>query len=220
MRRPDGKGILERARRAAMLAVAALALAACGDGTGGDDDDGSETGELVFLRLDDGAPPLVTTTASFWAKRGDNRELRMYHRARLGDTDSTEFLRFEVDNESLLERPDGTRFAEGDSILITVTVIDLANLIVDFQPSGLRFDPDEPAELEFDFEETDDDLDDDGDVDDDDSSREAVLSIWRRESASQPWVRLSSNVRVELDEIEADILGFTNYAIAYRRVQQ
>ena len=102
-------------------------------------------------------------------------------------------------------------------MLITVSVIDLANLIVDFQPSGLRFRADEPARLKFKFAETDDDLDEDGDVDAEDQLHETELAIWKRESVGDPWVRLSSNLEVELDQIEADILGFTNYAIAYRR---
>lgn len=217
MRRPDLFHWMRRARRAAFVAVAALALAACGDSTGNDDGEVVETSELGFLRLDASAPPLAVTTKSFWAVKGRDTRVRLYHEP-VGD-DSTEFLRFEVDDDALWERPNGTRFATGDSVLITVTVVDLANLIVDFQPAGLRFNPDEPAELKFKFSETDDDIDDDGDVDGEDLSTEQVLAIWRRESAAEPWVQLSSIVEVELDEIEAEILGFTNYAIAYRKAQ-
>jgi hypothetical protein len=200
-----------------LLGALVLALGAgCSDSTGNDQEQ-TTVDELQFLRLDAAAPPLAATTASFWARKGTDRELRLYHRARLGEEDSTEFLRFRVDDESLDRRPDGSVIAFGDSVLITVTVIDLANLVVAFEPSGLRFDPDEPAELKFKFNETDDDLDEDGDVDDDDLSRETELAIWRQEFAGAPWVRLSSRIEIELDEIEADILGFTNYAIAYRR---
>ena len=218
MRRPDQITHPHRLTRAAIALLAALALAACSDSTGGDDDgEIVETSELGFLRLAEEAPPFPVTTKSFWAKRGTDREVRLYHEPVGGD--STEFLRFRVRDDALWARPNGTRFAHGDSVLITVTVVDLANLIVDFQPAGLRFNPGEPAELKFKFSEADDDIDDDGDVDADDLSREQALAIWRRESPAQPWVQLSSVVEVELDEIEADILGFTNYAIAYRRPQ-
>ena len=215
MRRPDPITHVRRLLRGALALLTAATLAACSDSTGNDEEEVVETSELGFLRLAEEAPPFPVTTKSFWAKRGSDREVRLYH-ARVGD-DSTEFLRFRVREDALWERPNGTRFAVGDSVLITVTVVDLANLVVDFQPSGLRFNASEPAELKFEFSEADEDIDDDGDVDESDWGIEQTLSIWRRESPSQPWVELSSVVEVELDEIEAEILGFTNYAIAYRR---
>lgn len=220
MRRPDFHIHLHRARRAALAALAACALAACSDGTGNDDDgEVVETTELQFLSPAANAPPLVATTASFYAKKGEDRRLRMYYRPRPTETDSTEFLRFEVKAQSLLRRPDGSSIAAGDSVLITVTVVDLSRFIVDFQPSGLRFDPDEPARLKLEFDEADDDIDDDGDIDGDDDLRKTELSLWRRETAAQPWVKLASQVEVDLEQLEADILGFTNYAIAYRKAQ-
>ena len=204
-----------RVARRLLGALALAAAAGCGDstGTGG----GAPTDDLQFLRLDASAPPLAATTATLLATKGQDAELRLFHRARTGEQDSTEFLRFRLDDESLLRYPDGSLIDVGEQVLITVTVIDLANLVVQFEPSGLLFNPAEPAELKFKFNETDDDLDEDGDVDDDDLSHESSLAIWRQEFAGAPWVRLSSLIEVELDEISADLLGFTNYAIAYRR---
>lgn len=215
MRRPETTKHTRRPLRGVLTLLACVALAACGDSTGNDEEQIVETGELGFLRLAEDAPPFPVVTKSFVAVKGQDREVRLYH-APVGD-DSTEFLRFRVRDDALFARPDGSRFANGESVTITVTVVDLANLIVDFQPAGLRFNPSEPAELKFKFSEADDDLDDDGDVDGSDESIEQVLAIWRRESPAEPWVQLSSVVEVELDEIEADITGFTNYAIAYRR---
>jgi hypothetical protein len=215
MRRPDPTIHARRLLRGAIALLAAATLAACSDSTGNDDEEVVETSELGFLRLAEDAPPFPVITKTFVAVKGQDRELRLYH-SPVGD-DSTEFLRFRVRDDALWERPDGSRFANGESVTITVTVVDLANLIVDFQPAGLRFNPSEPAELKFEFSEADDDIDDDGDVDGSDESIEQVLAIWRRESPTQPWVQLSSVVEVELDEIEAEIHGFTNYAIAYRR---
>ena len=176
---------------------------------------GKQTDELRFLRLDPTAPPLASQTASFYAKVGEDREVRMFFRPRPLETDSSEFLRFRVDAGSLSRRPDGSAFASGDSILITITMIDLSRLILDFQPSGLRFNSLRPAELKIRYEEADHDFDDDGDEDDRDIELEGTFNVWRRENPGQPWFPLGSIRHLELDEVEADILGFTNHALAY-----
>lgn len=196
------------------LAVSAGLLACGNDGTGPGDDVKSDA-ELNVVRTSPSAPPLVATTASFYALKGENREVRLYYRPAFGSLDSTEFLRFKVPDESLDRRPDGSAIAVGDSVLITVTVLDASKLIVDFQPAGLRFSAAKPAELKLGFGEADDDLDDDGDIDNDDVAAESRLAIWRRETIAEPWVRLSSVLSVSTDEVEAAITGFTNYAIAY-----
>ncbi len=196
-----------------LVAVGPLSLA-CNEATG---PDGLSTDELAFLQLPPGAPPLVVQTASFWARTDDNREVRMSFRPRPGESDSSEFLRFRVDEGSLARRPNGSAFAAVDSILITVTVVDLQRLIVDFQPSGLRFSQSRPARLKIEYENADHDFDDDGDVDPDDEVLEQRFSIWRQETGGAPWFELGTVRREELDEIEGDIFGFTNHALAYRR---
>jgi len=173
------------------------------------------TSALTFVPLGRNTPALRDTAASFWARVGDNREVRLYYLSRTGRTDSTEYLRFRVRNRSLLRRPDGSAFGPNDSLRITVRVVDLASLTVEFSPAGLRFDPNEPAELKLSFREKGGDLNDDGRTDAADAAVLARLGLWRREAASAPWVKLSSRTKVETDEIEADIIGFTSYAIAY-----
>ena len=205
---------MTRPRTLFTLAVSAGLLACGNDGTGPGDDVKTDA-ELTVLRTAASAPPLVATTASFYALKGENREVRLYYRPAPGSLDSTEFLRFKVPDESLDRRPDGSVIAVGDSVLITVTVLDAAKLIVDFQPAGLRFAASKPAELKLSFAEADGDLDDDGDIDGDDVAAESRLAIWRRETIADPWVRLSSVLSVSRDEVEATITGFTNYAIAY-----
>lgn len=205
---------MTRARTLLTLAVSAGLLACGNDGTGPRDNVKTDA-ELNVVRASPSAPPLVATTASFYALKGENREVRLYYRPAPGSLDSTEFLRFKVPDESLDRRPDGSMIAVGDSILITVAVLDVSKLLVDFQPAGLRFAAIKPAELKLSFGEADDDLDDDGDIDGDDVAAEARLAIWRRETIADPWVRLSSVLNVSSDEVEAAITGFTNYAIAY-----
>lgn len=200
-------------RRLTVL-LAAAALAACDDSTGARVVQRPEA-ELAFLRPAADAPPLAQIAATFWAVRGEDREVRLSYRPRQGETDSTDFLRFRVRDETLLELPGGLPIALGDSVLITVTVIDPARLIVEFQPAGLLFSSAEPAELELRYPEADHDFDDDGDVDDDDDRIEQQLRIWRQESIGDPWVQLSGSIRADIDEVKADLTGFTRYAIAY-----
>lgn len=161
------------------------------------------------------APEIANPVVTFWAVRGESREAYMYYRSRPGRADSVDFVRFRVPQQALLTRPTGEAFAEGDSVQITITLVDPARLIVRFEPSGLRFDPAHPADLKFSFLETDDDLDDDGVVDGDDAMIQTLLTVWRRETASAPWLRQASRLSIGTHEIETDVLGFTDYIIAW-----
>src|SRR5690349_6026413 len=138
------------------LGLTLLAGAACGgDGTG----PGTvikPTADLHFLRLSASAPALQATVVSFYAKKGSDREVRVKF------ANGEDYLRFRVASNSLLTRPGGGAFANGDSILITVTITDPAKLVADFQPAGLKFDPANPARLQFEFGECDKDLNGDG----------------------------------------------------------
>jgi hypothetical protein len=161
------------------------------------------------------APAIANPVVTFWAKKGESREAFMYYQSRPGRADSTVFVRFRVSQQALLTRPTGQAFADGDSVLITITLVDPAKLIVRFEPSGLRFDPAHPADLKFNFLETDDDLDDDGTVDGDDALLQNLLTVWRRETATAPWMRQTSLLTIATHEIETDILGFTDYVVAW-----
>lgn len=161
------------------------------------------------------APAIANPVVTFWAVKGEFREANMYYRSRPGRADSVEFVRFRVPQQALLTRPGGAAFADGDSVQITITLVDPARLIVRFEPSGLLFDPAHPADLKFSFHETDDDLDDDGSVDGDDALFRTLLTVWRRETPSAPWLRQSGQLSIATDEIETDVLGFTDYIIAW-----
>ena len=198
-----------------------LFTAAAGLGISGCDDDATGPlavdqrveGELTFIRFDAGVSGALPTQASFWAVRGEERELEMRSAPTPDDDDGEKFLELEIDEETLLRRPDGTAFAEGDSILITVTLDPTGRFLFDFQPSGLVFNPDEPAELKIRYVLADDDYDDDGDVDADDLAFEDLLSIWQRENPGDPFVRLQT-FEIDDDELEADLNGFTGFALA------
>ena len=196
-------------RMLAALGVSALVLG-CDDPT-----QPVQTFTPNFLVAAPDAPAIANPVLSFWAVKGQEYEEFIWYQKRPDRADSTDLVRFRLDQLSLLTRPDGTPIAMGDSILITITVVDAQRMILDMQPSGLRFSSADPAELKISFLEADDDINQDGTVNASDTALVSQLAIWRRETATAPWVKLSSAVEVELDEVEADLLGFTGYAIAY-----
>lgn len=203
-----------RARRA-LLAALALPFAACGDDPV--PPKVVETGDLAVILQDDAAPPLDAVVKSFYAKRGEDREVRLYYALRPGQTEQEEFLRLRVRDGSLLALPGGAPIAVGDSVLITVRVPDPSKFLVELEPAGLRFALAEPAELKWKLGESDDsyDSDDDG-IHVDDLPALADFGVWRQETSGAPWARLVSRIEVELDEIEVGLIGFSNYAVAYR----
>lgn len=173
------------------------------------------SGDPTFLTASPTAPTIANPVIAFWAKKGVDQTVRMFYHARLGHNDSTTFMLFRVRAKSLVTRPDGTPIANGDSVLITATLIDPVQLKVDFQPSGLRFATSDPAVLKFNFGETVRDLNGDGVVNALDLAIQRTFRIWRRESLLDPWSPLPSVVVDELNEVDANIGGFTGYAAAY-----
>ena len=198
---------------AVAAALASGAAIGCSD-SNGPNDGTRPPSELTVLRLSPSSPPLFNPEQSFWAVRGEDRETRIFFQNETGGA-GEEYLRLRVDAPSLLAYPDGTPFAIDDSVLITVRVVDPAQLLFELEPSGLRFSPAVPAELKIHYDQADDDLDDDGDVDQDDDALELTLAIWRQETPADPFVRIGSAVVEDLEEVEAELQGFSRYALAY-----
>jgi hypothetical protein len=187
-----------------LLALSA-ALAACGDTSGGDP--GVRPGdELVFLRAAAGAPPLATIDTSFVAVAGQDREIRIRYAG------GEEGLRFELDDESLYARPDGTRFRDGDTVTIRIRQVDAGAFNFEFQPAGLRFSDDDPAELRVSYRFADRDFNGDGRVDGRDDDFD--FGWWRQESPGRPWERIGTARLHDLEEVRAELEGFTRYALA------
>jgi len=189
--------------------VAVLLLAACSADSTGPSTIQKPASDLHFLRLAATAPALQATTVSFYAKKGEDREVRVKF------VNGEDYLRFRVFGNSLAQRPDGSSFAQGDSILITVTVTDPTKLAADFQPAGLKFSSSAPARLQFEFGECKGDINGDGTANTTDLALIPLISTWRQETANAPWFKVSSSVEVEINEVQADITGFTGYALAY-----
>jgi hypothetical protein len=172
-------------------------------------------GQLHFVQQDPLAPPLVATRDSFWVKVGDGRELKLYYQGATPSDTGEEFLHFEVPGDGLYRRPDGSLFAPGDSILITVTVADLARFVFGFEPAGLQFRSEHPARLKVRYLLAEQDFDSDGDEDEVDIEIEQQLDLWHQSTPGGTW-RLVGGVRFsDLDEINANILSFSQYAVAW-----
>lgn len=189
----------------------AMAFVGCSDSTG-PEPSRVET-ELQFVRFR-ATPPVETLQASFWAKRGQGRELEIRYLPDKPGEDGEEFLEFRVPGDGLLRRPDGTLFGPGDSIRITVTLSADGRFLFDFQPSGLQFDPEHPARLKVTYRQIEDDLDGDGDVDGDDEDLEARLRVWKQERPGERWFPVGTLRIEDFDEIEGEITSFTGFCIA------
>jgi hypothetical protein len=168
-----------------------------------------------FLAADSSGPQIANPVVQFWATKGEDRTGTMYYHRASGGRDSIPLFALRVRPRSLLRRPDGSAIASGDSVLITLTLVDPVRLIVDCQPAGLRFDPKDPARLRMSFEFTDDDVNDDGVVNATDSTLTRTFAIWRHESEASPWQRQLSSLSLSNHEVETDVGGFTGYAIAW-----
>ena len=192
------------------LSAASAVLLACSDNTGPET---RPAADLNIVLQDTLAPPLDSMVARLWAKVGDGRELRIDYQPSLDSAE--EFLRFEVPGDALLKKPDGSAFQAGDSILITVTVVDPTRFLFRFEPSGLQFNPEHPAQLKIHYLESNHDFNDDGGVDTEDDAIEHLLDLWRREGTTSPWFRVGSVKFEEVDELDANILSFSEYALAW-----
>jgi hypothetical protein len=195
------------------LILALFAVGACSDSTSPSDTTRNPT-ELNIVRLASGSPQLFNPVDSFYAKKGEDRELRIYFQDEVGGS-GEEFLRLTIPAPSLLARPDGTPFQAGDSVLVKVSVVDPSQILFDMEPSGLTFDPALPAQLRIEYNHADHDFNEDGVTNTQDDAIKHALGIWRQETAADPFVRLGSVNEESLEEMSAEIVGFTRYAIAY-----
>jgi hypothetical protein len=197
------------------LVAGLVALAACDDSTNPDDDgtDPIDESELTFVSLESGVN-VPTRDTSFVVVAGERFELELLTDPEPGEADGEEFFEFELDEETLLRRPNGTAFQPGDTITIRV-IVPGNRYEFQFEPSGLVFNPSRPAEMKISYIDADDDFDDDGDVDVEDQEFETELSIWRQDVLNGPWQNIGATIHsIETDEIEFDVEHFTGFALA------
>lgn len=186
------------------LAALALVLAAGCELTTDPGEQGVPEDQLVFLRFAAGALP-ATLDTSFWAVAGEDRRLVLRHPPEGDEEEGEEFLEFRVRSDALWQRPDGTAFAEGDSIRIDVTLDEASRFLFRFEPSGLRFRPDRPAELRIRYLRVEGELDDDF---------EDRMRLWRQDAPGELWFPAGTVRFKDLKEIRGEVVHFTGFAIA------
>lgn len=203
--------------RAAVVMFMGFAVAGCGDdpaGPGGGDDNTRPPTGLLILRPAAGAPALTTLDTSFVATKGVSSDVRIHYVTVPPDDTGERFLELSLDDLSLLRYPidhprAGALFVDGDAVTIRIT-IDPTTLSVTLSPSGLQFDPLDPAELELRYVNADPDFDDDGD---DDPELEDDIDLWRQENPGDPWERVGTLKDASLDRVRAELTEFSRYAL-------
>lgn len=203
-------------RRTVLVAGAVVAAACSSDLTlsspFGPSEEPAATLNILSVAASSPAPEAGSVT--FVARKGRRTEGRVYLSDGHGHR-GTEYLRLTVDKNSLLTRPDGTPFADGDSVAITIRVADPTRILFEMLPAGLTFSADSPAELRIRYDVAGEDLDHTGGHDAQDDSVETHLGIWRQSAKNTSFVRLPSSVTRSHKEVRADVPGFSRYAIAY-----
>jgi hypothetical protein len=200
-------------RRMLLRLIALAGAAACSSANGPQST--APRAALNIVRQDSTYKPLLSTQGQFYAKAGVGREVRLVYQGSLPTDSGTELLRFEVPNDGLYRKPDGTSFGPTDSILITITVVDAKRFQFDFQPSGLQFNPNSPARLKVEYQYADHDFNGDGVIDSADATIESELGIWRRDLPDTLWFGVGAVKFEQLQEFDANILSFSQYAVAW-----
>jgi hypothetical protein len=167
--------------------------------------------DLVFIRAAADAPPLQSSTVSFWIKRGETRVAQLQYTTYNGNG---KCLLFRVPAEAPLRHADGSAFAVGDSALVTIRVTQETLFRFEFDPEGLEFDPAHPAELEIRYRWADPDYNGDGVIDADDARIESSFAIWHQDTPGEGWEKIRTTRLDDIFEARAPVTGFSQYALA------
>jgi hypothetical protein len=162
------------------------------------------------------APPLETYQVSFWAYRGKASTVRVNYRSVEHEREEAQpFLRFDIPLRGLRAGAHGARLRRGDSVYVTLT-IDPVRFVVDFQPSGVLFSKDHPANLTFWYENANPDLNGDGVVDATDRALLQQLGMWYHAAAKDHWVesKTSDNDQA-LRSVSGALYHFSEYAVSF-----
>ena len=153
--------------------------------------------------------PLETYRREFWAVRGEEVSVSINY------SNGSEFLEFTIPEDGLQNRPDGTRFEDGDSVLISVQA-DSSLLLLELLPSGLTFDPDNTASLTVSYALADPDLNGDGVVDEVDSDiARSRLAMWMQQEMDDPWFEQGSEHDLDEKRFTRWLRHFSNYAVSW-----
>lgn len=158
----------------------------------------------------------------FWAVHGDARGVQVdYQVCATWEEEGCAawtwqpYLLFDVPANALAARPDGSPIAAGDSVFITLT-IDPQGLVVQFEPSGLRFDATERAVLRMYYTGAGGDYDADGDTDAVDGEIERdLMGMFYQAAAMDPWVTMGAEHSLSGRWFTTWLEHFSGYAVAW-----
>ena len=205
-------------KRVCVLLGIAAAVAACSSSTDSGQPSRPPT-ELSYLQLMPTAPALCSDSIGFWAYKGVTVEGALMFPEAGEPVDCSggteDFVRLGIDAQSLRADPNGVPFQPGDSVFVSLVWVGGDTIMVQLEPTGLEFDPAHPAVLKIEYGEAGDDLNDDGAITAADTTIEQEIGIWRQERLGDPFVKIGSTKLEVENEIEAELNGFSRYAIAY-----
>jgi len=159
------------------------------------------------------AAPASDNQASFWAYTDRDQTLTVGSVAEDGSFQP--FIDFTVPRGALFRRPLGGLFGLRDSIEISVTWDETA-LQMNFEPTGLGFNPLIRAHLVVSYQGANPDFNGDGVVDAlDEYISQVLLVLQTQRTALDPWSVIPSVNDVVNKTISADLNHFTGYAVSW-----
>lgn len=158
--------------------------------------------DLTFVEVVPGAPAVDTTEVTFWASPTEDREVQIRYTSEGYDGKCMRFL-----------VPAGA-LQGSDSVKITIRLVDERLFNFQFEPAGLEFDPDTPAQLEVRYKWANPDLNGDGQYDQIDEQMANDFGFWRQERPGDRWMKVETRRSEEKLEASTPISGFTRYALA------
>ncbi len=171
-----------------------------------------EDGLLTIVHVAPDAPPLEGAEVSFWMVRGQRSEVEIRYVAAVGYNGKC--LRLVIPAEAPLRHPDGTPIAPGDSVFVTVRVLDTERFLFEVAPAGLTLNPAFPAQLEIRYRWMADDVNGDGKVDEEDERVANSFGIWEQNRSNLRWSGLPTTRQSDVEEVRASVTLFTRYALA------
>jgi hypothetical protein len=171
-----------------------------------------EDGLLTIVHVAPDAPPLEGTEVSFWMVRGQRSEVEIRYLS--GGGYNGKCFRLVIPAEAPLRQPDGQLIAPGDSVYVTVRVLNTELFLFELAPAGLTLNPAHPAELEVRYRWMADDANGDGQVDAEDERIANSFGVWEQSLSSLRWSSIPSTRRSEIEEVHSTVTLFTRYALA------
>lgn len=187
-------------RRAIGIGALLLAAGGCGDVSGAPMEAPSSLAaqkqtESTFLERAADAPEFDADVVTIDARAG--RAAADTLRFANGEP----FAALQLDAETMRNATlRGVPVPRGTGVRITLARASRGRFVVEFQPSGLRFNPDAPARITFFHRHA--------------NPRRAALQLWKQESDDAAWERLPGAARTDAASVSAPIDGFTKYAVA------